>query len=82
MIIGVRLTLSGNPKVLEAMLESLLPDNVKIPKGMNVEMKLEGSSLIIEISVDEEAKIDTLISTVDEVLEACEMIYRGIKLVK
>lgn len=81
MIIGIRLTLSGDPKVLKSMLQSLLPDNVKIPEGMNVEMRFEDDRLVIEILV-EETKIDTLISTVDEVLEACEMVYRGIKIIK
>lgn len=44
-----------------------MPDNVKIPKGLSIEIKAEKDQLIIEIS--SEVKLQTFIGTVDEIFE-------------
>jgi tRNA threonylcarbamoyladenosine modification (KEOPS) complex Pcc1 subunit len=56
-----------NERVANAIKDSLLPDNVKIPKGLSIEIKAEKDQLIIEIS--SEVKLQTFIGTVDEIFE-------------
>lgn len=79
MRITIAIWLRGEEKLLKAIYESLIPDNVNIPEGMNVGMDLSGGSLRIKLSGDEKVKIDTLISTLNEVLEACEMIEKAME---
>ncbi|MBI4258914.1 MAG: hypothetical protein HY619_08155, partial [Thaumarchaeota archaeon] len=53
--------------VAKAAYLALEPDNVGIPKGLNIRMKKEGK--ILDVSVYSEAGVRTLIATVDEILE-------------
>lgn len=79
MKVTIGMSLKGDKRLLKAIYESLIPDNVDIPEGMDVKMKLSGNSLRIELSGDRRIRIDTLISTLDEVLEACSMIERAME---
>ena len=72
----IKISLKGGKRLLKAIYESLVPDNVDIPNGMDIDMELSNGFLIMEISGDERVKTDTLISTLDEILEACSMIEK------
>jgi hypothetical protein len=50
------------------MSESLLPDNIDFPRGMKLSQRTVGLSLVIKITHDDRKKIETLISTLDEIV--------------
>jgi tRNA threonylcarbamoyladenosine modification (KEOPS) complex Pcc1 subunit len=54
-------------KLLNAIMDSLRPDNVRAPHGLSVDMEDNGELLVIKISCH--SGIATLINTVDEILE-------------
>jgi hypothetical protein len=47
---------------------SLLPDNVDFPPGMRLSQKIIGPALVISITLDDRKKLETLISTLDEIV--------------
>ena len=49
----------------DAILNTLLPDNINFPDELSMEMSVNQKSLMINTS---STKIDTLISTIDEIL--------------
>jgi len=57
-------------KSLEAIDSSLAPDNIDFPSGMSFSQKKIGKELRISISMEstDSKKIETLISTLDEIL--------------
>jgi hypothetical protein len=57
----------GDRKKVESVIKALIPDNVNFPRGLNMDMNAEGSVLIL--SFKSSRKMQSLISTVDEVLE-------------
>ncbi|MCP8304525.1 MAG: hypothetical protein H3Z50_03525 [archaeon] len=57
-------------KVAEAVYGSLKPDNIDLPKGLDIEMKVEGDRLIIDFSST--GRLETLISTIDDLLACCQ----------
>lgn len=57
--------------VAKALQNSLKPDNVNLPEGLGMEMRLDGKSLIIGFSST--GRLESLISTVDDVLECCQL---------
>ncbi len=74
----VRVTITTpGPLHAKALSSSLEPDNVDFPDGLSMEMKVEGKSLLL--SFTSESLTDTLISTVDEVFEACGTSLTGIE---
>jgi len=82
MKIKVRLVLYNDEKMIKTLITSLLPDNVKIPNGMRIFMDTKGNQAIVIIDVDSrKVKIDTLISTLDEILEISGMIENSFKMV-
>jgi len=62
----VRLDL-GDRKKVESVMKALIPDNVNFPRGLSMDIDAEGSILIL--SFKSSRKLDSLISTIDEVLE-------------
>jgi hypothetical protein len=62
----LRLDLGGNEKV-ESVMKALIPDNVNFPRGLSMEMNAKGNVLIL--SFESSRKMESLISTIDEVLE-------------
>ena len=54
-------------KLLKAIMDSLIPDNIGAPLGLSVDMEEKGKILVIKISCH--SGIATLINTVDEILE-------------
>jgi hypothetical protein len=65
-----------SPSHARALCSSLEPDNVGFPAGLSMSMKLTGRSL--ELSFVSDRVTDTLISTVDDVFEACGISLLGI----
>ncbi len=68
---------TGSPALAEAVLSSLEPDNVDFPPGLSMEMERRGGSVLISIAST--SVTDTLISTVDDVFEACGVSLLGIR---
>ena len=64
-------------KMSKALFDSLKPDNVNFPSGFNISMELSGRAILIKFSST--SSIDTLISTVDDVIEACRVSLNGIE---
>jgi tRNA threonylcarbamoyladenosine modification (KEOPS) complex Pcc1 subunit len=65
-----------SPPVAKALYDSLKPDNVNFPRGLSMTMALKGSTLMLRLKTV--SRIDTLISTVDDVFEACAVCLDGI----
>lgn len=66
-------------RVAKAIYEALAPDNVDFPEGLSLTMRQKGN--ILELKFSSISKIDTLISTVDDVFEACGVGLRGLSVV-
>jgi hypothetical protein len=68
-------------KSLDAIDSSLAPDNIDFPAGMSFSQKKIGKELRVSISIQsiESKKIETLISTLDEILAH---IYSAIKTIE
>lgn len=62
----LRLDLHDRRKV-ESMMKALIPDNINFPRGLSMEMDSEGSTLIL--SFKSSGRLESLVSTIDEVLE-------------
>ena len=60
-----------------ALYSSLEPDNVGFPPGLSMKMKLDGKSVVLLFSST--SLTDTLISTVDDVFEACGLSLMSIE---
>jgi hypothetical protein len=52
-------------KERDAILDTLLPDNINFPNELSMEMSVNNKSLMINTS---STKIDTMINTIDEIL--------------
>ena len=57
----------GNSEKVESVMKALIPDNVNFPRGLSMEVNARGSVLIL--SFKSSRKMESLISTIDEVLE-------------
>lgn len=68
-------------RLVKTIADSLAPDNVEIPEGMSIGMRVEGGKLVVVVSHDIE-KIDTLLSTIDEILEHVQLVERSLSTVK
>lgn len=62
----IRLEL-GDRKKVESVMKALIPDNINFPRGLSMDMNAEDHVLIL--SFKSSRRIDSLISTIDEVLE-------------
>jgi hypothetical protein len=52
---------------IKPIVDALGPDNINFPEGLSLDMKGLDNVLYIEVSSD--GKIETLLNTIDEVLE-------------
>ena len=77
--VTVELT-SSDMKLIKALYDALHPDNVDLPKGLHIEMKYVNGRLRLE--VESEFKIETLISTVEEMLEDIHSALASMDVVK
>jgi len=63
-----------------AIYGSLKPDNINLPEGLEIEMNIDKKLLIIDFSSI--GKLDTLISTIDDLLACCQASINTLKEVK
>jgi hypothetical protein len=63
-----------DPGKAESVMKALIPDNVNFPKGLSMNMHVEGSTLVL--SFRNAGKFDSLIATIDEVLEHILVMYK------
>ena len=68
---------TDHASLARALYSSLEPDNVGFPPGLSLEMKRRGGSLTLTFASS--SVTDTLISTVDDVFEACGVSLLGIR---
>jgi hypothetical protein len=64
--VRIEIGLSGKSELL-AIMSALAPDNVNFPKGLSMKMSSRDNILVLEFL--SKAGINTLLNTVDEVLE-------------
>ena len=57
----------GNSEKVESVMKALIPDNINFPRGLSMDMNAQSSVLIL--SFKSSRKMESLISTIDEVLE-------------
>lgn len=65
-IISIEIKFSRNSE-LNAIMKALIPDNVNFPKGLSMEMFSNNNTLFLKFLCN--TKIETLINTIDEVLD-------------
>ena len=63
-------------KERDAILNTLLPDNINFPKELSMEMSINNKSLMINTS---STKIDTMINTINEILYHVSLATQVIK---
>lgn len=63
-------------KERDAILNTLLPDNINFPDELSMEMSVNNNSLIINTSSN---KIDTMINTINEILHHISLAKKVIK---
>jgi hypothetical protein len=68
---------TGDASLAKALFSSLEPDNINFPPDLALKMKREGGSLTLTFASP--SVTDTLISTVDDVFEACGVSLLGIR---
>ncbi|MGA1974330.1 MAG: KEOPS complex subunit Pcc1 [Conexivisphaerales archaeon] len=68
---------TGSASMAEALYSSLEPDNVEFPSSLSLMMRRRGDS--VEFVFISSTVTDTLISTVDDVFEACGVSLLGIR---
>lgn len=63
-------------KERDAILNTLLPDNINFPNELSMEMSVNNKSLMINTS---STKIDTMINTINEILHHISLAKKVIK---
>jgi len=63
-------------KERDAILDTLLPDNINFPNELSMKMSVNDKSLMINTS---STKIDTMINTIDEILHHISLAKKVIK---
>ena len=71
---------SGDQKLIKALYDALYPDNINLPEGLHIRMERVGSTLLLE--VESEFRLETLISTVEEMLEDIHSALASLDVVK
>ena len=74
----VRVTVSvdaGSERRAESILESITPDNVRMPRGMRIHVERDAGTLVVSVEHDME-RLDTLTATIDEVMEHISLVDR------
>jgi len=66
-----------NDAEARAVYSSLKPDNINLPKGLDLDMSLDNKLLIIDFSSI--SKLETLISTIDDLLTCCQASINTLK---
>lgn len=63
----------------EAIAGALNPDNSLVPQGMKISTRTKGSEVVTEIKFS--GRIDTLMSTIDDLLKCAQAAERALKCV-
>ena len=71
-----RLEIYLDKDVLNAVYESLLPDNIGLPSFMELSMEIVGSYLDVRVSCD--GGLDSLLNTLDDILSSVQVAVRSI----
>jgi hypothetical protein len=66
----------NDPKTARSVLEAISPDNLGAPEGIDIEAKVEGSTLKLSISCNRD--IGSLLSTVDDLLSCIQAAEKAI----
>jgi hypothetical protein len=74
--VHVEIRLSGKSE-LRAIMKALMPDNVNFPKGLSMEIFSRDNTLVLEFL--SKTGINTLLNTIDEVLEHISIARKVIK---
>lgn len=67
-------------RLIKALYNALYPDNIDLPDGLHIKMGRRGGKLTIE--VESEFRLETLISTIEEMLEDIHSALTSIQVVK
>jgi len=67
----------NNDRKAKAIYSSLKPDNINLPKGLSIEMNVDKTLLMINFS--SVSKLETLISTIDDLLTCCQASVNTLK---
>ena len=68
---------NSDRKLIKAIYEALNPDNIEFPEGLRISLEKSEEKLIVKI--ESNRKIETLISTVDEILENIQSLVDTLK---
>jgi hypothetical protein len=68
---------NSDRKLINAIYEALNPDNIDFPEGLRISLEKSEDKLIVKI--ESSRKIETLISTVDEILENIQSLVDTLK---
>ena len=71
---------SGDQRLSKALYDALYPDNINLPEGLHIRMERVGGTLVLE--VESEFRLETLISTVEEILEDIHSALASLDVVK
>ncbi|MEM2872715.1 MAG: KEOPS complex subunit Pcc1 [Nitrososphaerales archaeon] len=78
MKVKVKISIDFNSeKEAKAIYSSLKPDNINLPKGLSIEMNVNKMLLVINFS--SVSKLETLISTIDDLLTCCQASVNTLK---
>lgn len=66
-----------SPEEAEAIASALNPDNSLVPRGMKISTRSKGSDVVTEIKFS--GKIQTLMSTIDDLLKCAQAAERALK---
>jgi len=66
-----------NDREARAVYGSLKPDNIDLPKGLDIEMRIDKKLLIVDFSSI--GKLETLISTIDDLLTCSQASINTLK---
>ncbi|MGC8557986.1 MAG: KEOPS complex subunit Pcc1 [Nitrososphaeria archaeon] len=65
--VSVEIKLNGDKDKLRSLMVAMEPDNVNLPEGMTIEMKMESGQLIIACEGNIE-RIPSILNTLDEMI--------------
>ncbi|MGB9660296.1 MAG: KEOPS complex subunit Pcc1 [Nitrososphaerales archaeon] len=67
----------NNDRKAKAIYSSLKPDNINLPKGLSIEMNI--NKTLLTINFFSVSKLETLISTIDDLLTCCQASVNTLK---
>jgi hypothetical protein len=65
--VRVEIKLNGDQDMLRSLMVAMEPDNVDLPEGMMIEMKMESGQLVIACEGNRE-RIPSILNTLDEMI--------------